>query len=1568
MDAGNSSEWLPPGFAEKTEVKNGRNVKYYYNVTTGVKYHSKKDVIHCATEDFFRDAPLKTNCDDNGESSDSKFDAISVKSNKSPKWLPDGWRMEEKIRKNGSSAGSTYKVYIDSSTGYKFYSKLAVARYLKTIDQNDAATEQPKFLSAQLDNVGEPSLKPDMSLRCKSSSEVDCLPAKELKREKSFTVVASNSTSADGLPPSEAGSFPRKKSKRKTSFTMVNSETTSADAAVPPLVAGSTPRKISKRKKSFDVVDPETTSADAVTPLVAGSTPGKISKRKNSFTVVDYETTSADAVTPLVAGSTPGKISKRKDSFIVVDSETTSADAVTPLVAGSTPRKISKRKDSFTVVDTETTSVDVIPPSVVGSTPGKNSKRKKSFTVVNVESTPADGLPPGWVKEIKTSKSGNKIRKDPYYVEPVNGYMFLSKKDALRYLETNNIGSCACMPKRKEFDNLKLNKNEVTPDNVGVPFLKPDTSPLSKSMTDTDCIPQKRNSKHSFALVASESTSVEGLPHGWIKEIMTRKSGNKIRKDAYYTDPITGYMFRSKSDALRYVETSDIDSCAIKPKKRELGDLMLIKEKIPVDNVGFTNLKPDAPSQCKFTTVEDCIAEKKNENTSTMARSESTSADGLPPGWIKEVKTSKSGNKIRKDSYYIDPVNGYVFLSKKDVMRYLETNDIGSCAITPKKRKLDDFKLIKSGVSVDSVGETFSKPQAPLQFKSVTNDGFISEQNKDKPSIAAVAAESSSTEGLPPGWIKEIRTSKSGNKIRKDPYYTDPVSGYVFRSKKDVMRYLETNNIGSCAITPKRRGLDDLKKFENKISLNSADEPQMKPEVSVQNKPNIDASDITEPKKEIMHSSYAVVTETASADGLPPGWIKEIKTIQFGDKIRKDPYYTDPASGYVFRSKKDVFRFLKTNDIRSCAIRPKKRETEDLKLIKNINPLKNVARPHFMPDVSVLSKAVIDTSCITETKKKFQHSSTTAATEFTTDDDLPPGWIKEIKTSESGDKIRKDLYYTDPVSGYIFRSKKDVLRFLDTNDIRSCAIRPKRRETDDFQSIKDKIPLDNSGDSALKPEASMKCKSMIDAACITEIKKISQHPSSAVATEIASTDGLPPGWIKEIKTSQSGDKIRKDPLYTDPVSGYIFRSKKDVLRYLETNDISSCAIRPKRRERDGPNSVKKKTSSSPVNKKLSKQLGTEAKLFVGGESNTNGAGGSVTKTPATSKANTLIVATAGSDSFKGPFSCENSNKLSDMKMGPEHTKDCSKQGENAMADVLAICSSINDAFTEEKLPESEIENRTRGTRSEILKSKKRRDLNLPLRASKRLAKSQPEMLSNVELSERTRWAATKRSAATSVPLPSDFDPKKEVADHANAVEETLRGDDPLNNVEKPLAEGNTTLNEELSNKAENPLAEDNADLKEQTEAKTNGKQPNDDAASQDTQPCYEFGDSWTDPCLEFAYKTLTGEIPLDDTLPFPEIPYNQEDGGIRPLPSGEPTMFESEIPPGFESTNQNNTVEKVPASPSFYLSAVDALFESEIPPGFESVAQNKNADKSPANPSLSSPQVSTETGFSDKSS
>lgn len=54
----------------------------------------------------------------------------------------------------------------------------------------------------------------------------------------------------------------------------------------------------------------------------------------------------------------------------------------------------------------------------------------------------------------------------------------------------------------------------------------------------------------------------------------------------FYTDPVSGYAFRSRLDALRYLKTNDIGSCAIKPKKRdELGDLELIKNEIPVSEL-----------------------------------------------------------------------------------------------------------------------------------------------------------------------------------------------------------------------------------------------------------------------------------------------------------------------------------------------------------------------------------------------------------------------------------------------------------------------------------------------------------------------------------------------------------------------------------------------------------------------------------------------------------------------------------------------------------------------------------------------------------------------------------------------------------------------------------------------------------------------------------------------------------------------------------------------------------------------------------------------------------------------
>lgn len=50
-------------------------------------------------------------------------------------------------------------------------------------------------------------------------------------------------------------------------------------------------------------------------------------------------------------------------------------------------------------------------------------------------------------------------------------------------------------------------------------------------------------------------------------------------------------------------------------------------------------------------------------------------------------------------------------------------------------------------------------------------------------------------------------------------FYIDPKTGYVFRSKKDVLRYLETGKISRHAFKPKEGGDNDQELITNKISV-----------------------------------------------------------------------------------------------------------------------------------------------------------------------------------------------------------------------------------------------------------------------------------------------------------------------------------------------------------------------------------------------------------------------------------------------------------------------------------------------------------------------------------------------------------------------------------------------------------------------------------------------------------------------------------------------------------------------------------------------------------------------------
>ncbi|GKV04968.1 hypothetical protein SLEP1_g17045 [Rubroshorea leprosula] len=99
-----------------------------------------------------------------------------------------------------------------------------------------------------------------------------------------------------------------------------------------------------------------------------------------------------------------------------------------------------------------------------------------------------------------------------------------------------------------------------------------------------------------------------------------------------------------------------------------------------------------------------------------------------------------------------------------------------------------------------------SPPGCTVEVK-VKKDG-----KKDKVKVEKVAAK-----GLPRGWIKEVKTTKKSGKVRRDAFYIDPVSGYVFRSMKDAHRFVETGVVGKHAFRPNDNDKNDKDLHDDKI-------------------------------------------------------------------------------------------------------------------------------------------------------------------------------------------------------------------------------------------------------------------------------------------------------------------------------------------------------------------------------------------------------------------------------------------------------------------------------------------------------------------------------------------------------------------------------------------------------------------------------------------------------------------------------------------------------------------------------------------------------------------------------
>ncbi|KAM0890984.1 hypothetical protein ACQ4PT_026667 [Festuca glaucescens] len=74
-----------------------------------------------------------------------------------------------------------------------------------------------------------------------------------------------------------------------------------------------------------------------------------------------------------------------------------------------------------------------------------------------------------------------------------------------------------------------------------------------------------------------------------------------------------------------------------------------------------------------------------------------------------------------------------------------------------------------------------------------------------------------------------------------------------------------------------------------------------------------------------------------AGDGLPDGWSKEYRPrkVRAGARVRRDMFYIDPTNSYEFRSLKDVYRHLESQDASNSAETPNKRKVEDMQILEN---------------------------------------------------------------------------------------------------------------------------------------------------------------------------------------------------------------------------------------------------------------------------------------------------------------------------------------------------------------------------------------------------------------------------------------------------------------------------------------------------------------------------------------------------------------------------------------------------------------------------------------------------------
>ncbi|XP_065869949.1 methyl-CpG-binding domain-containing protein 13 isoform X2 [Euphorbia lathyris] len=373
--------------------------------------------------------------------------------------------------------------------------------------------------------------------------------------------------------------------------------------------------------------------------------------------------------------------------------------------------------------------------------------------------------------------------------------------------------------------------------------------------------------------------------------------------------------------------------------------------------------------------------------------------------------------------------------------------------------------------------------------------------------------------------------------------------------------------------------------------------------------------------------------------------------------------------------------------------------------------------------------------------------------------------------------------------------------------------------------------------------------------------KVKVRPSGKkdkVVLENSEPEGLPPGWRKDIKVTKKGRKIRRDAYYTDPVSGYVFHSMKDALRYVKTGELGRLASKPKDKSSNNLELEDDEASSPAIAKKQKLEVNR-------------------TRSPNISDQSSNLSKVANDKHVLSPAGTAESTPVYEHISGKEGSQSNNsgvQENKNSMQKVRRNDNKGVIAAGGARSKEHSLDSETKkdeSKRTSLGKSKKKKDLSLPCRTSKRLSGLPLDPTPELKTTNRARRAAVKQfndKASTGMGSSHSAFEEKNAFDTFKNTKGSLESNKSKHPIVNLAAVGKVETENLCNEKPECASISPSGNQVEPQKLSNENAAVSDDAGRIQTDNVdneksglyldLPLGDLCQDPCIAFAIKTLTG--------------------------------------------------------------------------------------------------------------